>query len=284
MFITVNGQLLMTMLTESILLGTSAELLQANTDGITVKIPRTEYETVKFLMKEWEAMTELELEEATYTSMYIRDVNNYMAITEDGEYKFKGAFEIDKAWHKDHSMRIVPLAVARCLTQGISPEMTIRNHFRKDEYEDLEFKPGKFCKSYGIYDFCSAARAKGGGKYRTELVYEGQLIKAPLPKTNRYYVSNEGVYLKKVLPPNPNAKDILEIHREKFPNQLDMFHFVEDVSEGKERVSQVASGKKVTMFNRAYWIEGPDKFDELTAYDIDVDYYVKECYKILDKL
>lgn len=273
LFITVNGQLLLSMLAESILLGTNAELLQANTDGITVRVPRDQYEIVKFIMKEWEQMTSLQLEEAEYKSMFIRDVNNYLAVTTDDKYKFKGDFEIDKAWHKDHSMRIVPIAVARACVHGISPEETIKEHLNRSHYEDLMLD-GEPCKAHGIYDLCGAARARGDAKYRLTGFRDGIQIDQDLPKTNRYYVSNVGLNLMKILPPNPNAKDRLLEHREKYPNQLDMFHFVEDPKEGKYRFSHVEAGNVVTLFNKA--VKGP--------YDINVDYYVNECNKILDKL
>lgn len=75
MFITVNGQLLLSMLTEWVLTSTDAVLLQANTDGITVRMPRDQYSIVQALMKKWEELTGLVLEDAHYKSMFIRDVN-----------------------------------------------------------------------------------------------------------------------------------------------------------------------------------------------------------------
>ena len=81
MFITVNGQLLISMLSESILTKTDSVLLQANTDGITVVFPKEQYSVVKELMSQWEETTSLELEEAEYKSMFIRDVSNVSVLT-----------------------------------------------------------------------------------------------------------------------------------------------------------------------------------------------------------
>jgi hypothetical protein len=75
MFITVNGQLLLTMLTEMILLRTDAQLLQANTDGVTVLVSRKYADEINIIRSEWEKMTSLELEDAYYKSMFIKDVN-----------------------------------------------------------------------------------------------------------------------------------------------------------------------------------------------------------------
>ena len=265
MFITVNGQLLLSMLTEWILTSTDAVLLQANTDGITVRMPRNQYDTVQTLMKKWEELTGLVLEDAHYKSMFIRDVNNYLSVTTDDKYKFKGAFEIDKAWHKDQSHRIVAIAVARACIFGVSPSQTLLEHMTIEHYDDLDVK------THGVYDFCGSVRARGGAKYETECINNGQHIIVPFQKTNRYFVSNDGVRLRKVLPPDENKKDILELEP---ANQLNIFDIIEDVKIEKQRVSYIEAGHNVTMFNRTF--EGP--------YNFNFEYYLKECNKILEQL
>ena len=265
MFITVNGQLLLSMLTEWILTSTDAVLLQANTDGITVRMPRNQYDTVQTLMKKWEELTGLVLEDAHYKSMFIRDVNNYIAVTTDDKYKFKGAFEIDKAWHKDQSHRIVAIAVARACIFGVSPSQTLLEHMTIEHYDDLDVK------THGVYDFCGSVRARGGAKYETESLNNGHHTIVPVQKTNRYFVSNDGVRLRKVLPPDANKKDVLELEP---ANQLNIFDIVEDVKIEKQRVSYIEAGHNVTMFNRTF--DGP--------YNLNFEYYLKECNKILEQL
>jgi hypothetical protein len=264
MFITVNGQLLLSMLTEWVLTSTDAVLLQANTDGITVRMPRGQYSIVQALMKKWEELTGLVLEDAHYKSMFIRDVNN-IAVTTDDKYKFKGAFEIDKAWHKDQSHRIVAIAVARACIFGVSPSQTLLEHMTVEHYDDLDVK------THGIYDFCGSVRARGGAKYETESLNNGHHTIVPVQKTNRYFVSNDGVRLRKVLPPDANKKDVLELEP---ANQLNIFDIVEDVKVEKQRVSYIEAGHNVTMFNRTF--DGP--------YNLNFEYYLKECNKILEQL
>jgi hypothetical protein len=46
-------------------------------------------------MDEWQLKTKLKLEKAVYDRMIIRDVNNYIAIYEDGTLKTKGAYSHD---------------------------------------------------------------------------------------------------------------------------------------------------------------------------------------------
>jgi hypothetical protein len=50
---------------------------------------------VQYIMDEWQLKTKLKLEKAVYDRMIIRDVNNYIAIYEDGTLKTKGAYSYD---------------------------------------------------------------------------------------------------------------------------------------------------------------------------------------------
>lgn len=75
MQITLNGQLLLTMLAENLVNKLiNVQVLQINTDGITVRIPRTEVELYYDICKQWEKITSLQLEYVEYSKMVIRDV------------------------------------------------------------------------------------------------------------------------------------------------------------------------------------------------------------------
>ena len=66
------------------------KLIQCNTDGITAYVPR-QYEFMFHAWKsEWEKLTGLDLEEVEYKSMFIKDVNNYIAVDTKGKVKRKG--------------------------------------------------------------------------------------------------------------------------------------------------------------------------------------------------
>jgi len=177
---TINGQLLLTMLAEC-LTDNIPDLLmiQANTDGITVKIPRKHQDLYYKLCKDWEAITNLELEYVDYSKMVIRDVNNYLAITTTGKVKYKGAFEVDKvigsepAYHKDNSFRIVPLAVSEYFTKGIAPEETIRAHTN-------------------IYDFCGKQKFDRHSNGKIHYLLNNEKIIEDQQKNVRYYISNKG--------------------------------------------------------------------------------------------
>lgn len=147
--ITVNGQLFISMLVER-LVAAGAELLQVNTDGVTVSVPRKKEEQILEVCKQWEQETRLTLEYADYAKMIIRDVNNYIAVYENGKVKEKGAFETKKDWHKDNSYMIVPLAVREYFVNGTPISETLHKH-------------------ENILDFCGRYRATKG--WHAEYVY-----------------------------------------------------------------------------------------------------------------
>ena len=83
MKITLNGQLLLCLLAEKLMQYRDLEMIQINTDGLTVRIPRNMKSYVDDIRAWWEEVTGLELEEAVYSRMFIRDVNNYIAEYEE---------------------------------------------------------------------------------------------------------------------------------------------------------------------------------------------------------
>jgi len=79
MSITINGQLLLCMLVEQLLKVPGLRMIQANTDGITYLCPHEYLEHTRLVCSWWESLTNLELEEALYKTMWVRDCNNYIA-------------------------------------------------------------------------------------------------------------------------------------------------------------------------------------------------------------
>jgi hypothetical protein len=187
MSITVNGQLLLVMLSEWIY-EYGVELCQLNTDGILIYCPKDKIDGVRKLCDKWEELTQLSLDFDYFDKIVQRDVNNYigkydmekMGIEDEQKaYKYKGSFEIDKDYHKDHSMRIVPIAISNYFFNDIKPEDTINNH--KD-----------------IYDFCILSKmTKGWHLENRRITDNGDYVIEKLQKTNRYFISNKGGTLMK---------------------------------------------------------------------------------------
>jgi hypothetical protein len=228
---TLSGQLALCMLSEMLMTRVpNLTMLQINTDGLTVSIPVEHKRLYWNICQEWEAQTKLVLEYIAYSQMIIRDVNNYIAVSEkSGKVKYKGTFKPnhemikDGEYHKSLSQGIVSLAIADYFLKGVPVEQTIK-------------------ESKDIYLFCKTFNATHGW-YCETVDSEGNTEKQQ--KTNRYYISNNGKTFRKL-------KD--------------------------ERVIEVeAGGTKVTIFNKYYEVP----FEE---YDINYEYYVNECFKIIHKI
>jgi hypothetical protein len=244
--ITINGQLLLSMLTEKVVDSTSyCKICFENTDGAAFVIKRSEKELVDKVCEEMAILSGIELESQIYDKLIMRDVNNYIAIKGD-DIKFKGAFEIDRDYHKNHSKRIVPIALADYFIRGIKPEETIYNHLNNCK-EPFKYNP--YYENYGIYDFCLGAKMKGQNELFKRTIEGYKIVDEPLARMNRYYVSKKGYELIKKLPPLDKNK---LTHTDKSPkNQLNIFDFVEDVQvEPKYRETNIEAGWKCTLFNK----------------------------------
>jgi hypothetical protein len=190
MAITINGQLLLCILAEHLIKIHGLQMLQINTDGMTVKLPRSCTDHMRNICKWWEVYTGLDLEEVEYSRMWIRDVNNYIAETAgSGKLKFKGAYVAKgRGWHQDQSALVVQKAVEAYLVHGIPVDKFIYDH--KDSF-----------------DFCLRTNIKRGSK----LMWKDN----EQQRVSRFFMAREGGgELKKVMPPtagqrlkNPNAPD-----------------------------------------------------------------------------
>jgi hypothetical protein len=121
---TLNGQLLLCVLAEGLMHIDGLKLIQVNTDGLTVRVPRCNKWMVDAARAAWESRTNLQLEEAIYSHMFIRDVNNYIARYENGSVKRKGVYEWDMEWHQNASALVVAKVAEKHLIEG-TPIRTI---------------------------------------------------------------------------------------------------------------------------------------------------------------
>lgn len=182
---TINGQLMLLMLVEDLLTIPEIILLQTNTDGITVKIPK-KYQSLYYdKCKAWENITSLTLEYAEYKSMMIRDVNNYISLYTDGKTKCKGAYEWEDLekhkythLHKNKSHLIVTKAVYNYFINNIPPEQYLQDN-------------------RNIFDYCAGVKSVGGWKVVEHVIKDGIPQKNPQQKIVRYYISKRGAKLVK---------------------------------------------------------------------------------------
>ena len=184
---TIAGQLFISMWVERMVEAVPEIIfLQTNTDGITVKIPEQKLETIRQVNSKLTEETTLVIEEAFYSKMCIRDVNNYIGVyidstSEHEHVKLKGDFEVDKEFHKDPSMRIVPLAVKNYFVYGIPVEETIK-------------------KDRDIFNFCMQLKTNSSSAAFFRHLIDGKLVDEKLGRMTRYIMTKDfksGILLKR---------------------------------------------------------------------------------------
>lgn len=185
---TINGQLMITMIIEELLISlTNAQLLQTNTDGFTLRYKKSEQHIYDDICNKWQKLTGLVLEYAIYKKMIIADVNSYIGVYESGKTKCKGRFEHENILlHKNKSMLVIPKAIYEYFINGISPELYIQTN-------------------KNIFDYCACGRLKEDWFFVERGVENSQYFENKLQKIVRYYVSIQGNKLVKC---NPDGREI----------------------------------------------------------------------------
>jgi len=169
--VTLNGQLVLLMLIEKLELA-GIKVISSNTDGIEIKVPiKLENEYLR-VTKEWEEKTGFVLEHINYKLYVKRDVNNYVAVDEDGKIKTKGIFIPETGISvpfKAYRSPIIGKALCEYFVKGIPVSSTI--HSSKD-----------------IFNFCISQKSA------KEFVMEYRTAEKTtiLQKTNRFFISTTG--------------------------------------------------------------------------------------------
>jgi hypothetical protein len=179
MSITLNGQLLLCLLAEGLMHIPGLRLIQVNTDGLTVRVPRANKMLVDLARAAWQSRTGLNLEEAVYKAMMIRDVNSYIGVFEDGSTKRKGAYEYKVGWHQNAGGLVVPKVAEKVLVEGAPIRETV------EQWPD-------------IMDFM--LRTKVPRSSHLAIEWENQPPQK-IQNITRYYISEGGGRLFKYMPP-----------------------------------------------------------------------------------
>ena len=273
MSITINGQLLLCMLAEMLLEIPDLSLIQINTDGLTVRVPRNIVEHVNHYARHWENITGLELEDVPYQAMYIRDVNNYIGVYEDGKTKTKGAYESKQpqdrtplGWHQNMSALIIPKAAEAALVHGISIEEFIRSPERD------------------IMDFMLRTKTPRSSQL---VSVDDDGIEQPQQRVTRYYVAHRGIALVKLSPPTkPHTVGAFKKARGVIDADYFAWHAawgdtwnpdIHQKNQGRyvERRDGITVGWKVEICNDIRYVNGSN---------INRDYYIAEAHKLVDAI
>lgn len=271
MTIPINGQLMICMLVEWLLAVPTLQLIQCNTDGVTYRIHASMEPHAAAMCRKWEQYTHLTLEDADYSCMMIRDVNNYIAEDTKGSLKLKGAYwhpdprdyansigtSSPPAWHKDLGNLVSIRAANAAMIQGIDPEAFIRAH--TDPFDFM----------------CRIKVARS-----SRLMLGEQRIQS----TTRYFVALDGQPMSKVSPP-PVGEVLGSWKRAPRVSKLDYDRVMAETggewdgrvctaskSKYTDRVTAIRAGWKIAECNDARNF----RFDRL-----DYSYYVQEARKLI---
>lgn len=261
--VTTNGQLQLLQLVEVLAGIPGLELIQANTDGITAKVPVDLIPFFQMWKSDWENYTGLKLEQVEYSKMLIRDVNNYLAITTDGKVKRKGAYwyptceeDYHGVWNKDFSSIVV---------QKVAEQVMLKDW---DPLSLLKCSTDKF-------DFMLKVKTPAGAVIKINGV--------DCTKTIRYYVSLSGGKMVKHSIPKGKIGDYkrknslsdqeyFKVLQEIPPGTHDERIHTKNKSRYEEIETSIESGWLIKECNVA------SKFDWS---DVDYRYYVEQVNKLL---
>lgn len=263
MSITINGQLVLLKLVDMISTVPSLQVIQSNTDGITVYVKRKHYGLFKGVCKLWEDLMDLELEYVEYSHMWIANVNNYLCQYQDGgktKRKRKGYYEYNIGLHQNHSALVVPKITEQFLMHG--GKKSIRELL--EAHED-------------IWDFFLRLKVNGNsGAYTVDAdghEYEQQ-------KICRYMVVKNGDRLMKWMPPLPKKVKEAEDNFLEPPPRRQFMQLKTDSKMTKANLD---------MFHKRYHLDTPqfkvrvydDVVNERLPKDIDYDFYEVEVRKLI---
>lgn len=244
MQIRINGQLLLLMLTER-LLALGCNLKQLNTDGILYVMNKADKESCEQICKQWEVETKLTLETEYFDSFYQLAVNDYFATDPD--------FKVTKDFNKNIKKKgffLTTTALGKGLNPKVIPEAIINYFVNGTPVED-------YIKS--CTDIRKFLQSEKTGKQWTV-----EYNDLPQQRNNRFYVSNNGLYLWKWK--IDDRKRIKE-----------KGHVISNPNFGKRMYQNMLVGFGVTLFNKL--IDKP-----ITEYDLNYSYYISKANKIIEQI
>lgn len=180
MQVTINGQLMTMTLVEELELN-GIHVVSANTDGIVIKLPRDKFDVYKDITNRWNETNKMGADYEVYDKYITRDINNYIAIQNNGKVEFKGALDPKqylKELKKGYDMPIVAIAVYEFFINNVPVMETLRKH--KD-----------------ILDFCKTQNV--GRQYDVvyDVVENNEVRRVKSQRHVRFYVATKGVVIQK---------------------------------------------------------------------------------------
>lgn len=168
--ICVNGQLFLAMLIEK-LFKANIQLIDANTDGIFVKVHKSQKDELMQIIKNWEEISLMEMEITKFEKVHFLNTADYFATYLDkGELKTKekGMFLSETQLGKGMEFPVIAEAVKSYFLKGISVDEYIK-------------------KESNVLKFCSYKKLK-----RDTQCFHNNIEQQ---RVNRFYACKSGAYL-----------------------------------------------------------------------------------------
>ena len=228
--VTLTGQLALLMLIEWMELA-GISVVSGNTDGIVIKCPRDRLDEMKSIIKRWEKETGFEMETAEYTSLYSRDVNNYIALKSGADPKRKGAYAKSGLEEKKNpTMDICAEAVSIFLSTGVPVSKTIREC--RDIRKFVTVRTVKGGAIWNVKEVEFERIGKRGQKLKPGIKFDASEAQY-LGKAIRWYQStcgNGAIHYKDSLnrvPKSEGARPLMDLPDE-FPEDVDFSWYVRE--------------------------------------------------------
>lgn len=262
---TMTGQLSLLMLIEWHELW-GINVVSANTDGLVIACPRALLGVSDYLIDEWQRRTGLEMENADWSALYARDVNNYFAVTSDGEVKRKGEYSAAGLTEKKNpDCEICSDAVAAYLARA----EPIESHIRA---------------STDIRKFVTMQRVTGGGvKMWGDGPRKTDKVRDMVPRLEAHGWTKQGRGWVPMVgePPRPAAEAYASTFSQQRPEYLGK---VVRWYYGTNSPGPIVYAARNAVVGLSYGAQPcmtlPDKLPD----DIDFDWYVSKAISILDDI
>lgn len=182
--VTITGQLNLLCIIEELERLRDVSILSANTDGITVGYFKDQEADVQKVFANNAAITGFIYEETHYSTLAMKDVNNYIAVKTDGKLKRKGLYA-PPGLMKNPTAPVCADAACAYLASGITPEEYIPTRLQDH-----------------LTDFFSIRLVRGGGvqHLKEELINDWVLVDKGV------WENSDGKRVKRKSHPPPRVK------------------------------------------------------------------------------
>ena len=238
--VTLTGQLSLLMLVE-MLEHCGIPVISANTDGVVMTCPHDKTGLYQRCVADWERITNFETDETLYRSIHSRDVNNYVAITTDGEIKAKGSFTNELSYKDVNRESMMSNPNAPIVSKAV---MLFLKTCREPNPITIE---STISKSKKLTDFLFARRVTGGAV--KDGVYLGKVIRWYIQQGQFGHITNarpNKAGIKAMVSETAGARPVVDLGS--FPKDLDRDWYIRRAHSILDDVGYYGKDEQLELF------------------------------------